>query len=110
MVQNGALAVLSLDGYKVQGMLPGMTAKGNEDVVPYFLRFSCCQQAVKKPPWCTLCAPWRFILSQCHVQHHHNAEANGKEKGADIGVTALGHFRNQLLHHHIQHRPGGKAQ
>lgn len=47
MVQNGALAVLSLDGYKVQGMLPGMTAKGNEDVVPYFLRFSCCQQAVK---------------------------------------------------------------
>ena len=29
------------------------------------------------------------ILSQCHIQRHHDAKAHGKENRADVGVLSL---------------------
>lgn len=49
-------------------------------------------------------------LSQRHVQRHHDAEAHSEGKRAKVGMLALGHFRNQLLHYHIKHCACGKAQ
>lgn len=49
-------------------------------------------------------------LPQRHIQHHHQREAQGEEDGAHVGMLALAHFGDQLLHHHIQHGAGSKGQ
>ena len=46
---------------------------------------------------------------QCHIQHHHYAEAHRKKYGANVGVLPLRHFRDQFLHHNIQHGSGKKV-
>ena len=51
-----------------------------------------------------------FFLTQCHIQHHHQGEADSEENRTDVGMFALGHFRDQLLHDHIQHSTGGEGQ
>ena len=47
---------------------------------------------------------------QCHIQHHHHAEAHREKHRADVGVLPLRHFRDQFLHHHIQHGTGKKVK
>lgn len=51
--------------------------------------YSAIQQG-RIPNGCALV----LLLSQRHVQDHHEAEANGEENRADVGVGSLGHFRN----------------
>ena len=46
---------------------------------------------------------------QCHIQHHHHAEAHRKKHRADVGVLSLRHFWDQFLHHNIQHGSGKKV-
>ena len=48
--------------------------------------------------------------SQCHIERHHHAEARGKKDCADVGVSAVRHFGDKLLHHHIEHGAGGEAE
>ena len=48
--------------------------------------------------------------SQCHIQHHHHAEAHRKKYHTNVGVLSLQHFRDQFLHHHIQHGSGKKVK
>ena len=50
------------------------------------------------------------MLSQCHIQHHHQRKSNSKKDRTNVGMFSFGHFRNQLFHHHIQHGTGGKAE
>ena len=45
---------------------------------------------------------------QCYVQHHHHAEAHREKYRANVRVLPLGHFRDQFLHHHIQHGSGDR--
>ena len=45
-----------------------------------------------------------------HIQCHHQAEADGEENDADIGMFPGRHFRNQFLHDHVQHGPGCEGQ
>lgn len=52
----------------------------------------------------------RKTSAQYHVQHHHNAEIKREEQRTDIGMLSCGHFRNQLLNHHIYHGSCGKVQ
>ena len=47
---------------------------------------------------------------QCHIQHHHHAEAHRKKHRADVGVLSLRHFWDQFLHHNIQHGSGKKVK
>ena len=49
-------------------------------------------------------------LAQCHVQRHHQGEAQGEGQRSHIGVLPLGHLRDQFLHHHIEHGAGGEAK
>ena len=51
-----------------------------------------------------------FFLPQRYVQRHHQAEACGEEDRAQVGVGALGHFRDQLFHHNVEHGSCGEAQ
>ena len=51
-----------------------------------------------------------ILLSKRHIQHHHDCKSCRKQDGPHIGVLPFRHFRDQLLHHHIDHGPGRKAQ
>ena len=49
-------------------------------------------------------------LSKRHVQDHHEGKTRGEKNGAQIGMAALGGFRDQLFYHDIDHGPGGQTQ
>ena len=51
-----------------------------------------------------------FLLSQRHIQNHHQHKSNRKSDRSHIGMTALRRLRNQLLHNHVNHRPCCKRQ
>ena len=52
----------------------------------------------------------RHCLPKGAVQGHHHREAQGKHQRAQVGVGPGGGLRDQLLHHHVDHGPGGEGQ
>ena len=50
------------------------------------------------------------LLSQCHIQRHHDRKPCRKQDGPHIGVLPFRHFRDQFLHDHIDHGSGRKTQ
>ena len=49
-------------------------------------------------------------LAQRHIQRHHQAEADGEQQHAHVGVLSGRHVGDQLLDDHIEHGARGKAQ
>ena len=55
--------------------------------------------------------PLTRLLSQHHIQQHHNRKAEDNAHGGKIGLRSLVPlaFRDQLMHRHQDHCPGGKG-
>ena len=53
---------------------------------------------------------FRYFLTQCHVEHHHEHETDGKCDGSEVVVLALGHFRDQFFHDDVHHGAGGEGE
>ena len=96
-----ALAVLP--SVRVVGRVPSQSARETYCLI-LKLRIIC--QISKKISLSGALKP----SPQCHIQHHHHAEAYRKKHRANVGVLSLRHFRDQFLHHHIQHGSGKKVK
>ena len=49
-------------------------------------------------------------LPQGHIQNHHQGKSNREADGSQVGVLPLAGLRDELLHHHVEHRARGKGQ
>ena len=69
---------------------------------------SCCPLSAKQK---MQVRPLTRLLSQHHIQQHHNRKAEDNAHGGKIGLGSLVSlaFRDQLMHRHQDHCPGGKG-
>ena len=49
-------------------------------------------------------------LPQPYIQSHHHSKADGKEKGAQVGVAPLRQFRDEFFYDDVEHGSGGETE